>query len=81
MRSDGGEDGGGSGSQRLIMDRSRSQRIVAPPRFDQKSLQSKFMKHAVDALTRCRLTLKWSYAMAFYLAQGNQKQIFEDLQA
>ena len=43
--------------------------------------QSKFMQNAVDALTRCRLTLKWSYAMAFYLAQGNQKQIFEDLQA
>jgi ariadne-1 len=43
--------------------------------------QSKFMQHAVDALTRCRLTLKWSYTMAFYLAQGNQKQIFEDLQA
>jgi ariadne-1 len=39
------------------------------------------MQNAVDALTRCRLTLKWSYAMAFYLAQGNQKQIFEDLQA
>jgi len=44
-------------------------------------IESKFMQHAVDALTRCRLTLKWSYTMAFYLAQGNQKQIFEDLQA
>jgi len=44
-------------------------------------IESKFMQHAVDALSRCRLTLKWSYAMAFYLAQGNQKQIFEDLQA
>jgi len=44
-------------------------------------IESKFMQHAVNALTRCRLTLKWSYTMAFYLAQGNQKQIFEDLQA
>lgn len=44
-------------------------------------IESKFMQHAVDALTQCRLTLKWSYTMAFYLAQGNQKQIFEDLQA
>jgi len=44
-------------------------------------IESKFVQNAVDALSRCRLTLKWSYTMAFYLAQGNQKQIFEDLQA
>lgn len=39
------------------------------------------MQHAVDELTSCRRSLKWSYAMAYYLAQGNHKQIFEDLQA
>jgi ariadne-1 len=39
------------------------------------------MQNAVDTLTRCRVTLKWSYVMAFYLAQGNTKEIFEDLQA
>lgn len=44
-------------------------------------IESKFMKHAVDDLTRCRVTLKWSYAMAYFLEKGNVKQIFEDLQA
>ena len=39
------------------------------------------MQQAVDVLTGCRLTLKWSYAMAYFLTPGNQKQIFEDLQA
>jgi len=44
-------------------------------------IESKFMQNAVDVLTSCRVTLKWSYAMAFYLTQGNTKEIFEDLQA
>lgn len=39
------------------------------------------MRQAVDELTKCRRTLKWTYAMAHYLATGNPKQIFEDLQA
>jgi hypothetical protein len=39
------------------------------------------MEQAVDELTKCRLTLKWSYAMAYFLAKGNDKEIFEDLQA
>ncbi|CDO71887.1 hypothetical protein BN946_scf184940.g34 [Trametes cinnabarina] len=43
--------------------------------------QSTFMRDAVDELTRCRRTLKWSYTMAYFLKAGNQKQIFEDIQA
>ena len=39
------------------------------------------MRDAVDELTRCRVTLKWSYSMAYFLAPGNDKQIFEDIQA
>ena len=39
------------------------------------------MRDAVNELTSCRLTLKWTYAMAYFLASGNQKQIFEDIQA
>lgn len=39
------------------------------------------MRQAVDELTKCRRTLKWTYAMAHYLAAGNAKQIFEDIQA
>lgn len=43
--------------------------------------QSTFMRDAVDELTRCHSTLKWTYAMAYFLIAGNQKQIFEDVQA
>ena len=43
--------------------------------------QAKFMQNAVDELTRCRRSLKWSYAMAYFLEKGNEKEIFEDLQA
>lgn len=39
------------------------------------------MQQAADELTACRVTLKWSYAMAYFLSTGNQKQIFEDIQA
>ncbi|KAI0333171.1 hypothetical protein GY45DRAFT_1432668 [Cubamyces sp. BRFM 1775] len=44
-------------------------------------IESTFMRDAVDELTRCRRTLKWTYAMAYFLVAGNQKQIFEDIQA
>ncbi|TFK81924.1 hypothetical protein K466DRAFT_501272 [Polyporus arcularius HHB13444] len=44
-------------------------------------IESTFMRDAVNELTRCRVTLKWSYAMAYFLVAGNQKQIFEDIQA
>ena len=38
------------------------------------------MRDAVNELTSCRLTLKWTYAMAYYLALGNEKELFEDNQ-
>lgn len=44
-------------------------------------IESTFMHDAVDELTRCRLTLKWTYAMAYFLAPGNDKEIFEAIQA
>ncbi|KAI0345047.1 hypothetical protein BDW22DRAFT_990646 [Trametopsis cervina] len=44
-------------------------------------IEAKFMSQAVEELTRCRLTLKWSYAMAYFMAKGNEKEIFEDLQS
>ncbi|KAH8100277.1 hypothetical protein BXZ70DRAFT_1008298 [Cristinia sonorae] len=44
-------------------------------------IETKFMREAVDELTTCRVSLKWSYAMAYFLKQGNQKEIFEDIQA
>jgi ariadne-1 len=44
-------------------------------------IEAQFLKHAVDELSRCRMTLKWTYAMAHFLAPGNKKQILEDIQA
>lgn len=38
------------------------------------------MKKAVEEVEKCRMTLKWTYAMAYYLASGNQKDLFEDNQ-
>ncbi|KAI0355799.1 hypothetical protein OH77DRAFT_1402378 [Trametes cingulata] len=43
-------------------------------------IQVQFMKKAVDVVHKCRMTLKWTYAMAYYLAPGNQKELFEDNQ-
>jgi hypothetical protein len=43
-------------------------------------IEVQFMRKAVDEVNRCRATLKWTYAMAFYLAAGNEKELFEDNQ-
>jgi len=43
-------------------------------------IEVQFMKKAVDIAENCRTTLKWTYAMAYYLQNGNQKAMFEDNQ-
>ncbi|KAJ7213142.1 hypothetical protein GGX14DRAFT_620319 [Mycena pura] len=43
-------------------------------------IEVQFMKKAVEELDKCRTTLKWTYAMAYYLAKGNQKDLYEDNQ-
>ena len=43
-------------------------------------IEVQFMKKAVDEVEKCRMTLKWTYAMAYYLEKGNQKELFEDNQ-
>ncbi|KAF9027606.1 hypothetical protein BDZ89DRAFT_987178 [Hymenopellis radicata] len=43
-------------------------------------IEVQFMKKAVEEADKCRQTLKWTYAMAYYLARGNQKELFEDNQ-
>jgi len=43
-------------------------------------IEVQFMKKAVEEVEKCRMTLKWTYAMAYYLARGNQKDLFEDNQ-
>ncbi len=40
-------------------------------------IEVQFARKAVDEVSRCRMTLKWTYAMAFYLDKDNQKDIFE----
>ena len=43
-------------------------------------IEVQFARKAVDEVERCRTTLKWTYAMAFYLDKGNEKELFEDNQ-
>ena len=43
-------------------------------------IEVQFMRKAVDEVEKCRMTLKWTYAMAYYLAKGNEKELFEDNQ-
>lgn len=43
-------------------------------------IEVQFLKKAVDTVTGCRMTLKWTYAMAFYLARDNMTELFEDNQ-
>ena len=43
-------------------------------------IETQFMQEAVERLRDCRETLKWTYAMAFFLEKGSQKEIFELIQ-
>ncbi|KAI7858327.1 hypothetical protein BDC45DRAFT_499369 [Circinella umbellata] len=43
-------------------------------------IEVQFLKKAVDVTVQCRMTLKWTYAFAFYLAKSNETAIFEDNQ-
>ncbi|KAG0010814.1 hypothetical protein BGZ81_002551 [Podila clonocystis] len=43
-------------------------------------IEVQFLKKAVDVLTSCRMTLRWTYAFAFYLAKNNITELFEDNQ-
>ncbi|SAM02395.1 hypothetical protein [Absidia glauca] len=43
-------------------------------------IEVQFLKKAVDITVQCRMTLKWTYAFAFYLAKTNETAIFEDNQ-
>ncbi|GJE90031.1 RING-5 domain-containing protein [Phanerochaete sordida] len=43
-------------------------------------IEVQFMKKAADEVFKCRMTLKWTYAMAYYLDSGNQKELYEDNQ-
>jgi ariadne-1 len=43
-------------------------------------IEVQFLKKAVDTVTECRMTLKWTYAMAYYLTRDNMTELFEDNQ-
>ncbi|EJD52338.1 hypothetical protein AURDEDRAFT_111086 [Auricularia subglabra TFB-10046 SS5] len=43
-------------------------------------IEVQFARKAVDEVERCRTTLKWTYAMAYYLEKSNAKELFEDNQ-
>lgn len=44
-------------------------------------IEVQFARKAVDELIKCRMTLKWTYAMAYYLQSNNFKEMFEQNQA
>ena len=44
------------------------------------SIEVQCMNEAVEEVDKCRMTLKWTYAMAYYLAKGDEKDLFEDNQ-
>ncbi|TDL20140.1 hypothetical protein BD410DRAFT_791225 [Rickenella mellea] len=64
-----------------LCERTQEKMVEIQEASDLSWIQTKFMQTAVDELTRCRFTLKWTYAMAHFLAKGNQKEMFEDIQA
>ncbi|WVR07721.1 hypothetical protein IAU60_004763 [Kwoniella sp. DSM 27419] len=43
-------------------------------------IEVQFAKQAVDVVIKARITLKWSYCMAFYLKRNNMTELFEDNQ-
>jgi len=43
-------------------------------------IECQFLRRAVDVLCQCRMTLKWTYAFAYYLSRDNQTALFEDNQ-
>lgn len=47
---------------------------------DMSWIEVQFLRSAVDTLSACRRTLKWTYAFAFYLKRTNATELFEDNQ-
>lgn len=44
-------------------------------------IEVQFARKAVETVTRCRMTLKWTYAMAFYMERNTMTELFEDNQS
>ncbi|KAJ2779359.1 hypothetical protein H4R18_004063 [Coemansia javaensis] len=44
-------------------------------------IEVQFLSGAVDVLSMCRATLKWSYVLGYYMVSDNQKIIFENNQS
>lgn len=42
-------------------------------------IEVQFAKKAADEVFKCRMTLKWTYAMAYYLAKGNAKELLRSV--
>ncbi|TPX51356.1 hypothetical protein SeLEV6574_g00333 [Synchytrium endobioticum] len=40
-------------------------------------IEVQFLRKAVDVLLVCRMTMKWTYCFAYYLARNNTTEIFE----
>ena len=66
---------------RELCDRSEGKRLAVQETSALSWIEAAFVPDAVEELSECRLSLKWSYVMAYFMQPGNEKQIFEDIQA
>ncbi|KZT24051.1 hypothetical protein NEOLEDRAFT_1135582 [Neolentinus lepideus HHB14362 ss-1] len=64
-----------------LVERAKEKVVEVQEASSMSWIEANFMETAVDELAKCRRTLKWTYAMAHFLAAGNKKEMFEDLQA
>lgn len=63
-----------------LYDRTEEKMDEMQKTSDLSWIEVQFLKSAVDTLVQCRHTLKWTYALAFYLKRDNQTFIFESNQ-
>jgi len=47
---------------------------------DMSWIEVQFLRSAMDVTVSCRMTLKWTYAFAYYLVSNHQTDLFEDNQ-
>ncbi|KAJ9081901.1 hypothetical protein DSO57_1010111 [Entomophthora muscae] len=62
----------------FVHTKGNRRRLQRTPRFSSEQVQ--FLKAAFNTLARCRNTLKWTYALAYYLNAGANKKLFQDNQ-
>lgn len=65
---------------RELYNRTESKMAQLQNTSDMSWIEVQFLRTAVDTLSACRRTLKWTYAFGFYLQRNNATELFEDNQ-